>query len=398
MSLFFTLGLALAASQSVLGAHPSRLGQELRFTANGTFQLAVFEDLHFGEAEDTDWGPQQDVNSTRVMNTVLDSEHPQLVVINGDLITGENTYKGNSTHYVDAIVQPLLNRSLLWASTYGNHDSDFNLSRQHILAREKAWDSSLTRQDVNTSTSGVSNYYLPVYSSNATIHVPKLLLWFFDSRGGNYYQQLDSSGNEVSQANWVDQTVVDWFTSTRAELYTKYGQDVPSLAFVHIPVNAMLAFQQGPGVQSHYEPGINDDDPLAQEGYAEGQGDVTGTVSKYAGQDIPFMQALLDTAGLMAVFSGHDHGDDWCFKWNSTLPGMNLTGNGLDLCFGRHTGYGGYGSWTRGSRQILVTEKLLKKRTVETWVRLETGETSGRVTLNGTYGRDYYPAVADTNT
>ena len=150
-------------------------------------------------------------------------------------------------------------------------------------------------------------------------------------------------------------------------------------------------------MQPHHEPGINDDSPLAQQGYTEGQGDISGgPASNYTGQDVPFMQALLDTPGLMSVFSGHDHGDDWCFNWNSTLPGMNLTGNGLDLCFGRHTGYGGYGSWTRGSRQILVTEEDLKKRSLETWVRLESGEISGKVTLNGTYGQDVYAAVNDT--
>ena len=51
------------------------------------------------------------------MNTVLDVESPQLVVLNGDLITGENTYLANSTHYVDEIVQPLVQRGLSWAST-----------------------------------------------------------------------------------------------------------------------------------------------------------------------------------------------------------------------------------------------------------------------------------------
>lgn len=123
---------------------------------------------------------------------------------------------------------------------------------------------------------------------------------------------------------------------------------------------------------------------------------MTGTVSTYSGQDIPFMSALLNITGLLAVFSGHDHGDDWCYRWNTTLPGMNLTGNGLHLCFGRHSGYGGYGSWTRGSRQVFVTEADLAERRLETWVRLETGEVSGRVVLNGTYGLDSYPVVADT--
>lgn len=76
---------------------------------------------------------------------------------------------------------------------------------------------------------------------------------------------------------------------------------------------------------------------------------------------------------------------------------MNLTGNGLDLCFGRHSGYGGYGSWTRGSRQILLDQKTLGNST-ETWIRLEDSTVSGRITLNSTYGSDEYPVVADTDT
>lgn len=76
---------------------------------------------------------------------------------------------------------------------------------------------------------------------------------------------------------------------------------------------------------------------------------------------------------------------------------MNLTGNGLIMCFGRHSGYGGYGSWTRGSRQILLNESTLTTQT-ESWVRLEDGTISGQVTLNSTYGQDEYPVVADTDT
>jgi hypothetical protein len=76
---------------------------------------------------------------------------------------------------------------------------------------------------------------------------------------------------------------------------------------------------------------------------------------------------------------------------------MNLTGNGMNLCFDRHTGYGGYGNWMRGSRQILLNEKYLATET-ETWIRLEDGTISGRVTLNATYGQDQYPVVPDKYT
>jgi len=144
------------------------------------------------------------------MNTVLDNECPQLVVLNGDLITGENTFLQNSTDYVDEIVAPLVQRRLLWASTYGNHDNDYNLSTKNILAREHRYPYSLTNSMVQGKLAGVSNYYLPIYAySEFDIYdeVPEVLLWFFDSRGGNYYQELSSDGSEVPQGNWVDESV-----------------------------------------------------------------------------------------------------------------------------------------------------------------------------------------------
>ena len=76
---------------------------------------------------------------------------------------------------------------------------------------------------------------------------------------------------------------------------------------------------------------------------------------------------------------------------------MTVAGNGVDLCFGRHTGYGGYGNWMRGGRQILLDQDTLGKIT-ETWVRLEDGSVSGKVTLNSTYGTESYPEVADIDT
>lgn len=76
---------------------------------------------------------------------------------------------------------------------------------------------------------------------------------------------------------------------------------------------------------------------------------------------------------------------------------MNLTGNGLDFCFGRHTGYGGYGTWTRGSRQIFVTEEMLRIHALDSWIRLETREVVGKVSLNDTYGHDRYDTVPTTS-
>jgi hypothetical protein len=217
-----------------------------------------------------------------------------------------------------------------------------------------------------------------------------------DPLSRNYYQEEEKDGSDVSRPNWVDESVVEWFEATRAQLAKRYKKTIPSYAFVHIPVGAMYGFQQTDGVDEHNEPGINADNPLSQQGVQSPLYNAT-TSFEYTGQDKAFMKALLETENLMGVFSGHDHGDDWCFKWNENLTFLDLTGNGLVFCFGRHTGYGGYGSWTRGSRQILVDIKDLGKST-KTWTRLEDGTTVGAVTLNSTYGKDVYPVVQLTYT
>jgi hypothetical protein len=104
--------------------------------------------------------------------------------------------------------------------------------------------------------------------------------------------------------------VAKWFKNTNKFLTTYHKRVIPSLAFFHIPVEAMAAFQaqaNGAGVNSNEEPGINDDNPLAQQGQASA---ADGSIY-YDGSDIPFMEAIVSTPGLMATFSGHDHGDDW---------------------------------------------------------------------------------------
>lgn len=192
-----------------------------------------------------------------------------------------------------------------------------------------------------------------------------------------YSRQRSQQGAAIAEPDWVDSSVVSWFRDTSDKLSTTYGTSLPSLAFVHIPIHASAAFQSA-AVNSSTAPGINVDGAFP----GQGQHD----------QDAPFMQALLATKNLTAVFSGHQHGDDWCFKWSKQLSGMKLTGNGIDLCFGRRSGYGGYGDWKRGSRQVLLILDSLGS-SIETWTRLEDGNVSGEVTLNSTFGTDRYPLV-----
>lgn len=330
------------------------------------------------------------------MSDVLDYDPPDLVVLNGDLINGDSTWPENSTLYMDMIAAPIIERNLTWASTYGNHDHSHSSNTEEIIRRERTLPGSRTQKMVDTDTSGTSNYYLPVYASNctSTVCTPELLLWFFDSRGGSMVVADD-------QPNWVDESVVTWFNETNTKLVTQYKKVIPSLAFVHIPVHAMVKLPAEMGLSSNYQPGISEDAPTADlaqgAGFcADGTRDPDNCV--YGGNDEPFMEALIETEGIMGLFFGHDHGNTYCYRWDSKVAGMNIEGNGISLCYGQRSGYGGYGDWIRGGRQIVVNQDQLKDLVVNTHIRLETGDVVGAVTLNSTYGKDYYTATENLKT
>jgi hypothetical protein len=275
---------------------------DFQFDGGGKFKIGIFSDLHYGE-EESGWGIDQDVNSTRVMRNILDYEDPDFVVINGDLITGENTFSENSTGYFHQVVAPLIEHNTPWGSTYGNHDSKFNLSREALFAVESTYSLSHTQQ-MDESLPGITNYYLLLYARSGSYSAPKpaAVLWFFDSRGGASYQH--EPANEDDIPNWVHPDVVGWFRKTSGQLKAAHGV-LKSLVFVHIPPR-VFATAQETDLDPTLFPGVNDDKPLAYQG---------------EGDDL-FNQALLDVEGLHSVHVSHDHGNAWC----STVSQVPLSG------------------------------------------------------------------------
>jgi hypothetical protein len=272
----------------------------------------------------------------------------------------------------------MVSKNYRWASTYGNHDTQYNLSREALFLEEAKYALSYTKHSPK-GVGGVTNYWLPVYTASGKEHKPAAILWFFDSQGGEKYQVSRWIPFKRTMPNWVETSAVHWFITQRNSIEARWGV-VPSLAFVHIPPTSFLDLQrkQFPkkgGKDKHF-PGLNDDVPVANQG--EG---------RWGSKDKEFMSALLETRGLHSVYSGHDHGNSWCGTW----PGRRKEA-APKICFVKHTGYGGYGSWRRGSRVLGLSFGGDEEMSVESWVRLEEGDIIQRVSLNETYGEDVYPA------
>tara|TARA_R110002003_G_scaffold279_2_gene18040 strand:- start:3638 stop:4186 length:549 start_codon:yes stop_codon:yes gene_type:complete len=137
------------------------------------------------------------------MNSVLDNERPDLVVLNGDMISCEFVGPDKYNGLIDQIVSPLTYRNLPFGATFGNHDWSETCSTLS-MSKHMWWDIkgkngqklSFTTQSVDGPIEevGVSNYFIPVYSSSDSGKL-EMLLWFFDSKGGRVFQpgkNLDS--------------------------------------------------------------------------------------------------------------------------------------------------------------------------------------------------------------
>lgn len=150
------------------------------------------------------------------MSTILSKEDIDFIVINGDLVSGERTQKADSKKYIDSVVSPLVEKGYSWASTYGNHDSEVNLNPEDdMLEEENKYTNSLTQSMISGDKAGITDYYLPVFSHGQTnTSTPTLLLWFFDSKGGHYYQKQGETGPAVKRPSWIHESVrkpLYWF-------------------------------------------------------------------------------------------------------------------------------------------------------------------------------------------
>ncbi|RPD65266.1 Metallo-dependent phosphatase [Lentinus tigrinus ALCF2SS1-7] len=362
---------ASSRSTETIELNPYANKPRLTFRKDGTFKITVFSDLHYGENPWDDWGPEQDVNSTRLMNTVLTSEKPDYVVLNGDLITGENTFRENSTTLIDEIVSPLNKFKIPFSSTHGNHDNEPNITHAEEIKRElQVAPLSYTRAApawADGEGYGPGTYWVPVYTK-ASDRNPSLILWFFDSRGG-----FSEGANSTSLPDWVDAAVAEWIELTVAKMNSAWGPADKvgrgSLSFVHIPPHVVQDLQAN--LNSTQDPGLNADE------LGEGSTQASGEAANL-GKDAPFWDALnAQVLNLHGVISGHDHGNEWCKR----EPTKNVI-----FCFDKHAGYGGYSSpgWGHGVRNI-VFRSPDPKVGPETWIRMEDGETHARIIMDSSY-------------
>jgi len=232
--------------------------------------------------------------------------------------------------------------------------------REDLMRYDMAYKSSWTGGEGGVFISkggGVSNYYLRLFKDQQDVNndKPSAILWFLDTGGGD-------------TAETINEDQVHWLQVTSSRLKEKHGP-LPGMLYMHIPSKDYLHVTASDNSCFGFE-----DDYITP--VMEDQG----------------LLSLLAAAEIDWLMVGHDHGNDFCCPVRVTSkagasPVRHNAWN-VHLCFGRHTGWGGYstpGMQTRGARVLEIDLAMAKKfltRTasapgINSWVRLENGMVTG---------------------
>ena len=239
----------------------------MNMNMNRTFQIMQITDIHLGEAEYTDWGPEQDRKTMKLLNQMFEYEKPDLIVLGGDQLTANNCL-GNCTKYYQILGRFLSNYGIPWATIMGNHDdmayevedgtgtviTHPNTLRRDLIKIDQSFPLSLSLSSQNSASpdnsnnlTGVTNYVLDVL--DPITEKLALQIFFLDSGGGSMREAI-----EDDQVQWLRQQAAAT-TST-----------IPAVAFQHIPTSAheyidadTCVGYQGEGVaEIQYDGGITD--------------------------------------------------------------------------------------------------------------------------------------------
>jgi hypothetical protein len=342
--------------------------ETLSFNENGTFQIALLSDLHFGEDD------VKDRNSSELISRVLESENIDFVIFTGDQISGQLIHDIESMkfHWVK-VLEPVNRSGIRFATMFGNHDdmpyqfesimawhegalialmivlallaisilcgciscavtvfvitmavvyllaitSPTKTIRQTLVQHERSLFPALSyTQSGPESMHGVSNFFLSIKFANNTA----VMLFFLDSGGGRIPAKI-----VYEQEQW---------------LLSNSPPHVPSLVFFHIPT------------------------PEYRDPHIGCIGDANEN------PDIAPSQIMRHFQNTRAVITGHDHGNSWC------CPQDDLT----YICYARHTGYGGYGNWKRGVRIISLNMSQILE--IKTWIHMDDDAIEDEIMLS----------------
>uniref|UniRef100_A0A803RCF7 Calcineurin-like phosphoesterase domain-containing protein n=1 Tax=Cannabis sativa TaxID=3483 RepID=A0A803RCF7_CANSA len=347
--------LLLIASLSFLPLSALAAEPKLRFGSNGEFKILQVADMHFADGKSTpclDVLPSQvkgcsDLNTSAFIHRMILAEKPNLIVFTGDNIYGPDAT--DAAKSLNAAFAPAIASNIPWAAVLGNHDQESTLSREGVMKHIVGLKNTLSQVNPPEAKSidGFGNYNLEVGGVKGSSFENKsaLNLYFLDS--GDY-----STVPSIPGYGWIKASQQFWFERTSSKLKQAYVSKpqpqkglAPGLAYFHIPLPEYARFDESNFIGVKMEKGISS-----------------------ASVNSGFFSTMVGAGDVKAVFTGHDHLNDFCGKLAD-----------IHLCYAGGFGYHAYGKagWSRRARVVVATLEKLEEggwggiKSIRTWKRLD---------------------------
>ena len=334
--------------------------------------------------------PSRDRKTMDLLERAIKSQDPDICVVTGDLTLSIFTY--DAFKYFADFMEEL---DVPWAFVYGNHDSQFDCSKQTICTLLSQYENCLFTKGP-TDVYGDSNYLVNVYRGSKSAENLAYSLVMLDS---GMYPEEENVAITDWVYDWIHQDQIDWYNWAIDGLQS-IKPDVQTSMFFHIPIKQFAdmyyadQLQKGNDVPSEIDVSLlapvsdvkgtvcesdKDESELIDPGYTVGIFYQGKNPEAATHPDIfPSVKAQNSTKG---IFCGHDHAN----TLKGYYDGIYL---GYGLCCGYHT-YPFFDSEWFLTKWLGLSDKVLYN--ADLWVdeagnKMQKGVTMIQVALEGDYG------------
>lgn len=261
-----------------------------------TYRVIQLTDLHLSPHQN-----EEDEATYDLISQMVQYYDPDLLMLTGDQIWSEGVIDSDVTF--KRLLQHLNQLKVPVALTYGNHDTENQFTRNDLRQLESELD-LLVEKKHSLIVDDKEAYCIEITQDSRLTHI----IYVIDSGD---YDKLN-----ISHYDYIHPEHVQWMRTTR-EQYLKAGFTCRNnLLFTHIPLPEYKQADKEQGLKGIYNESVS-------------SADINSGM---------FAQ-LLHNNDVSYVSCGHDHDNDFQF---------NL--NGINLCFGRVSGFHCYGDVQRGAR------------------------------------------------
>lgn len=275
---------------------------------NRGFRILSTTDLHLGD------DPALRKKALQMLKNHIIDTKPDLIVFTGDIILSR--FQQLDTIEFARFMEDI---GIYWAIVFGNHEAREEKGFFKYLMMKSASDYPHCLARIgDTELFGYGNYVINIKNSEDSLLQS---LFFFDSGRDirDEYREEYGIPDDMKGYDFLKRNQIDMYTDALAHIRERYG-NVPSMMYMHIPLK-------------EYEHAICEDGKGGYEFTGECKIDY-GKAFESVGSS-PFNSGMFDTilreGSTKAVFSGHDHINDYCAEYK-----------GIKLVYNQCCGYETY--------------------------------------------------------